>query len=68
MLLSRISQFLPYPVVFPERAYFFLKFERAIICREALVRISFEFLGHLASLGTRKYTKVASAQYNLFES
>jgi hypothetical protein len=44
------------------------KFKRTIICREGLTRISYEFVGHFASLGTRKYTNNATATYNLFES
>ena len=44
------------------------EFKWAIICREGLTRISYEFVGHFASLGTRKYTNNATATYNLFES
>ena len=67
MLFFIVFQLLSGLVMLPEGTYFLFKFKRAIICRKGLTRISYEFLGHLASLGTRKYTNNATATYKHYE-
>ncbi len=62
-----IFQLLSGLVLLPEGAYFLFKFKRAIICRKSLTRISYEFVGHFASLGTHKYTNNATATYKHYE-
>jgi len=66
VFLLCFRQPLQYLIFLPKLAYFVFKFKRAIICAEGWIRIGLEFGGHPASHCTRKYLKIASAQYNLY--